>query len=418
MTSRSPRRSPTRATFAWIVLGAAAWLGLAALAAAMYGRDPNSIGFDLELLLLGGRRVAQGISPYDAGLVGGGTVAIESLFYSYPPLVAQAMSVLASVPVLVVLVVSAFGAGAAAVLVAGLVERRLTGAPAKLTLPTAALLPLWFPFAIALLFGNLDAWFPALFGLLLVGALAAQRMSEGHEGSPRDLTVAGLSLALVAITKLHPASLGLWFLIRGARERSDGAGGLPPSWRIAAVAAVAGLAAIGLSLAVGDLGPWADYLNVLRAGMNVDLIDSRNLGPAAQIALVGGLDPSALRLIQVGVTAAAIAATAYAAWRLRDPIESLAWATVASFVVLPVTWFHYPAALVPFAVAAVARADGAVVRRRTVALAATALLLGIVGIGQWIMWLALAVLLVAIHVSRPVRAGTPAPSPATVAARA
>ena len=41
---------------------------------------------------------------------------------------------------------------------------------------------------------------------------------------------------------------------------------------------------------------------------------------------------------------------------MNDPVESLAWAAVASLVVLPVTWYHYPSALIPFAIVAVLRA--------------------------------------------------------------
>jgi len=34
-----------------------------------------------------------------------------------------------------------------------------------------------------------------------------------------------------------------------------------------------------------------------------------------------------------------------------DPLESFGWAIVASLVVLPVTWYHYPVALMPIALA-------------------------------------------------------------------
>jgi hypothetical protein len=52
---------------------------------------------------------------------------------------------------------------------------------------------------------------------------------------------------------------------------------------------------------------------------------------------------------------AAVGATVSAAWVIRDPLTSIAVAAVASLVILPITWYHYPAALVPFAIAAVAR---------------------------------------------------------------
>lgn len=422
MTSNPRARTLDRVILAWVVLGITAWLALVALIGGMYlARTPPSAGFDLELLLVGGRRVAAGVTPYDAALIAGQSVEIQSLFYSYPPLVAQAMSVLAGVPSWLVLIVWALGASVAAVAVAGLLERRMTGRlTAGLVVPTAALLPLWFPFTVALLFGNLDAWFAALFGLLLIGALAAARFRDGAPTLRRDLVLAGLALAVVSVTKLHPASLGLWFLIRGARERADGATGLPPSSRILAVAAAAVAVVLVASLAVGGVGPWLDYVAVLRAGTNADLLDFRNLGPAVQIALVAGLDMDGVRLIQPVVTILAVVATAAFAWRVRDAIESLAWASVASFVILPVTWFHYPSALVPFAVGAVirARSAGRVAYRRTLVLGGGALLLGMVGLGLPLMWLSILLLLAAVRASRaePDALRTASPDTAAVGA--
>jgi glycosyl transferase family 87 len=412
----------SRTAFAWVVLGAAAWLALLALGVAMYvGRTPPAAGFDLELLLLGGRRVASGLTPYDPALIAGAQVQIESLFYSYPPVVAQVMSVVAVVPSPVLLVAWAAGAVTAAVAVAAVIERRLANRPsARFGLPIAAVLPLWFPFAVALLFGNLDAWFAALFGLMLVGALAAATPADTRRAPARDLALAGVALAVASVAKLHPASIGLWFLVRGARERRDGKGIASPSWRILGVAALAGVVILAASLAVSGIGPWTDYLAILRAGTSADLLDARNLGPSVQVALALGLGGDAVRAFQVMVTIAAVLATIVAAWRVADPVESLAWASVASFVVLPVTWFHYPAALVPFAVAAVVRAveAGQAVRRRTLALVTVALTLGIAGIGSPLIWLSVGVLLLAVRASRPLRtpAGATAPGAAAVGA--
>jgi len=112
----------SRTACAWIVLGATAWLALLALGVAMYlGRTPPAAGFDLELLLLGGRRVASGLTPYDPALIAGAQVEIESLFYSYPPVVAQAMSLVAAVPSPVVLLAWAAGATVTAVGVAAVI---------------------------------------------------------------------------------------------------------------------------------------------------------------------------------------------------------------------------------------------------------------------------------------------------------
>ena len=46
------------------------------------------------------------------------------------------------------------------------------------------------------------------------------------------------------------------------------------------------------------------------------------------------------------------------AWRRSDPLESFAWAAVASLATLPVTWYHYPSALLPIAIAALAAGTG------------------------------------------------------------
>ncbi len=95
------------------------------------------------------------------------------------------------------------------------------------------------------------------------------------------------------------------------------------------------------------------------AHQTADLAGSLNIGPASQVALLLGGSDATARLLQVGVTLAALGITVIAAARASDPVEGLAWAVTASLVVLPVTWFHYPTALVPFAVLAVARRDRA-----------------------------------------------------------
>ncbi|HYC07473.1 MAG TPA: hypothetical protein VEG29_06065, partial [Candidatus Binatia bacterium] len=87
----------------WVVVGATGWIGLALLAATLLAQQPPKAGFDLTLILDAGRRVAAGQSPYLAGAVGGGT-QVESLFYSYPPPVAQAASFIGGLGDTVVLV--------------------------------------------------------------------------------------------------------------------------------------------------------------------------------------------------------------------------------------------------------------------------------------------------------------------------
>jgi hypothetical protein len=159
---------------------------------------------------------------------------------------------------------------------------------------------------------------------------------------------------------------------------------------------------VGLSLLVGGVGPWRDYLDVVRAGTGAELIDPRNIGPAAQIAgLVGGGTADAeqlARVLHVGVLVAALVATAWAALAREDPVESLAWASVASLVTLPVSWFHYPVALIPFAVAAWARARGTPNARPTTAFLGAALAASALSIALPVsLWVAVALVLVAVR---------------------
>ena len=256
-----------------------------------------------------------------------------------------------------------------------------------MALPTVAVLPFVFPFAIALLFGNLDVWFPAVYGLLLLAALRPARES---------VRAAGVALAAATVAKLHPASLGIWFLLRGSAER-----------RVVLVAVVTAVVVVAVSLVVGGLDPWRDYLAVIAAGSRTDLLDGRNVGPAVQLALLTGANEATVRVIQAAVTVAAIAVTAWAAVRRSDPLESLALAVVASLVTLPVTWFHYPVVLIPFAIAALVRSQAGTprVQRRARLLIAAAVGVSILAIGfAPLVWLAVALVLVAVGLSRPMAA--------------
>jgi hypothetical protein len=106
---------------------------------------------------------------------------------------------------------------------------------------------------------------------------------------------------------------------------------------------------------------------VLRASTVVDLLDARNLGPAVQVALLLGLGQGALGPLQAAVLATALVVAIMAALVVEDPLESLLWAAFASFVPLPVTWFHHFAVLFPFGLAAVSgRAPGVTAARRPV----------------------------------------------------
>ena len=231
-SSAAPARSV--ALGALVIVGIVGWLGLLWIGATLYAATPPKAGFDLELLLRAGRDVAAGRSPYDPALVAGTAPVAESLFYSYPPLVAQVMAAFAAIPSPVMLVAwdAAAVAGLAAVAVA-LARRFAPDLPSRsVALPVVALAPLCFPFAIGLLFGNLDVFFPLLYGAMLLAVAPGTTSAVQGAG--------GVALATAAIAKLHPGSLGVWFGVRGL-------GGDRPSGRVFLVAL-----GIGLAVLVGE----------------------------------------------------------------------------------------------------------------------------------------------------------------------
>jgi hypothetical protein len=322
--------------FPWLVAGGIGWAGLAWLGWTLWRQVPPRAGFDLALLLDAARRLAAGLSPYDPGMIGGTAPSSTQLFYSYPPPVAQIMTLVAWLPDGLVLIL--WGLGATVGL--GLVVARLAStSPSRETsglppgLRSALVAPLFLPFAVAVLFGNLDAWYPLAYGALVLTVVGRP--------SSRTLVAAGAAVACVAVAKLHPASLLIWVVGRAWADR-DG-----PSLRVLAAAAVAIAAILGASLLLGGVSPWLDFVAVVRAGVGADLIDPRNIGPVSLLGQVLGLDAGALRVAQAGVTAVAALVTLLAALRMRDQLAGLAVAIAASLVTLPVTWYHYPVGLMP-----------------------------------------------------------------------
>jgi hypothetical protein len=109
----------------------------------------------------------------------------------------------------------------------------------------------------------------------------------------------------------------------------------------------------------------------------------------------------------------AVIVTVAAARLVRDHLESLGWAIVASLVVLPVTWYHYPVALIPIAVAAWTRSRGTPRGRRVTFALVAAYVVGDVAIVLPVaLWLAVALLFVAVRWSRPQPGLEPAPDTA------
>ncbi len=206
---------PPIALGALLIVGVVGWIGLIWIGASLYASTPPKAGFDLELLLQAGRDVVAGRSPYDPALVAGVAPVAESLFYSYPPIVAQAMVLVSWIPSPVAFVAWDVAAVAGLAVIAAALGRRLAPArpTASIVIPVVALAPLCFPFAIGLLFGNLDVFFPLLYGLMLLAVM------PGTSSAAAD-RAGGLALAAASIAKLHPASLVAWFGVRSRSSRT------------------------------------------------------------------------------------------------------------------------------------------------------------------------------------------------------
>lgn len=376
-------RSPVPARFsmvAWAVLGVAMWAGLALLAARMFSTVPPSAGFDLELLLAAGRDVAAGLSPYEPSIVAGTAPAGTSLFYSYPPLVAQAAAFVAGLPSSVVFaswsVAAVAGVGAVALVLRNRLAPDVDGRVVAAGSIAAAAVVL--PFAIGILFGNLDAFFPLLYGVLLAGCLSTR---------PRDQVLGGVALAIAVLAKVHPAVLGLWLVARLVRARRER--GIAPIVRTLSAAAATAALLVGFSVLLGGPEVWREYLRVVAVMSGAELLDPRNAGPAAQLVLFLGGDNGLVRLVHLPVALGAVVVTAWAALARRDMLESLAWAAAASLFILPVTWYHYPAALLPFGIAALLRTYGTPAAPPVAGLLAAACVLAAVGL-IWapLLWVA------------------------------
>ena len=393
---------PARSLFARVaclVVAVIGWANLAVLGRAMLSETPPEAGFDLQLLLDAGKRVAAGGSPYDPNAVAGGLQA-RDLFYSYPPVVAQFLAPISGLPTGLVLACWGLGAAAGLVAMAALLPRWPIGRPARApaaisldaALLTLAAAPFFFPLAVALLFGNVDAWFPLLFG-----AVALTLASSSAIPSRMTSAAGGVALAVASAVKLHPATLAVWL----AAGRPGGPGLRRAAAFAVGAAVAAGAAILAVSLVVGGAGPWREYIDYLGASGNADLASPVNIGPASQLALLAG-DSSLARPLAVVFGVIAVVATVAAAKLVRDPLEGFCWAVVASLVVLPVTWYHYPVALIPVALAAWTRSRGTPLGRRvTWALMAAFVVSDVAIVLPVGLWLAVAVLFFAVRWSRP-----------------
>jgi glycosyl transferase family 87 len=399
---RQPSTTANRTMVGAVVVAVIGWGGVVAIGWQLASMSSATLGFDLELLLRAGRDLAAGRSPYSTDLVGGGAPTATELFYSYPPPVAQAMTVVAGLPSRLMLVLWGAAAMGGLLLIAELLRRRLApDRPRRVVLAVcAAGAPLTLPFAVGLLFGNLDVFFPLLYGTMLLAVVDPRSRGQVFAGAA----------VVVASLKLHPASMGLWYLVRAIRDRGSGAG-----WTAVATAIAIGAGLVAASVTIGGIGLWTEYAQVVRAGTNAVIVDPRNAGIAALISgAIGGGDATA-RTVHLGVGLAALAVTVWAGLRRGDAVEGFAVASAASLCTLPVTWYHYPSALIPVAIAAWLRADKASIGRVRVALAVAMVLAALAIALLPLLWVAIGFVILAARWSRPasspVGSGTP-PEPA------
>lgn len=380
-----PTTGPERTVIAAVVAAVLGWIGVVGIGLQLAAG--GALGFDLELLLEAARDLAEGRSPYAADLLEGGPPVSTDLFYSYPPPVGQVLIPLAQVPLVAMLVLWDALAIAGLLVIAERLRRIIApDRPSSVVLAlTAAAAPLTLPFAVGLLFGNLDVFFPLLYGALLLGALAPR---------PASTVGAGMALAIVSL-KVHPISMGLWFAVRAVRDRASGAGRVVTTW------VAIGLGIVLASVLASGVERWIEYGAVVRAGTNAVIVDPRNAGFAALVAgAFGGGDGSA-RALHVVVGIVAVGLTVWAGWRRQDRLESFAWATAASLATLPVTWYHYPSAFIPLAIAAWLRATPPARRRVALTLVAAELVAAAALLILPLLWVAIGAVILATRWSRP-----------------
>ena len=131
-------------------------------------------------------------------------------------------------------------------------------------------------------------------------------------------------------------------------------------------------------------------------------LDPNTASVAAQITLAVGGDETMVRTLHIPIAIAAVVAALAAGAIVRDPLLGMTIAAVASLVILPITWYHYPVALIPFGIAAAARSVSDPARARALPLIVGAIIIASLSIA-WVpgVWIAVAILLVAVATSRP-----------------
>lgn len=268
-------------------------------------------GGDLVAYSQGAQRLAATGSPYHADLhVGPIANAIENvpIGYLYPPLVAQAFTLLSAVPLETIAGANALLQAAALAVLLPQLYRRSGGRLSAASLSTmwcAAIL--FFPVNMALFGGNVSGWIAIGVALSLLAPSSA-----------------GFVAVVGGLVKMTPAVLAIPVLA------SPG----PGKKSVLALGAIF----IGTSLLIAPFA-WADWVavlpNILRFPMSVS---PYNLSAAAIMSSTGA--PTVGIVAGYGLAAAAAAASAGLARSGRH--EAAVAASVAALLFLPVTLFdHY-----------------------------------------------------------------------------
>ena len=226
---------------------AVAWLAALVLLGWAPALEPGArrrAGFDLTLLLEAARACWPARARTTPRCWPGVAGRPPSLFYSYPPPVAQAMTLVAWLPNGVALVLWGLGATAGLAFAASSDRDRRSSGGRWIALRAVTVAPLVLAFAVAMLFGNLDAWYSA--GLRSAWSSRCcsgrpRRTRWRQPGSPwRSLAIAKLAPGVVCLAVDRCAG------VRGARRARRRA--------CSAAAVVTGRRDLLASLAVGGTG--------------------------------------------------------------------------------------------------------------------------------------------------------------------
>lgn len=278
-------------------------------------------------------RVAAGQSPYlDWGVVAHTLTAPGA--YRYPPTFAILIS-----PLVVGFgrdgFVNIWEIGSLVALVASLALAWRAGGGRlgrNAALTFAALMLFSLPLADELNDGNMSTFLALAVGLLLFWGPGKRSGALG---------------VLASVIKVSPITTLPAILVSGGRRAALGA-------------LVAAILLIGLPLALWPSW-WAQSLQVLLATNAGDVSAATNLAPAAAVAMLIPNQPFAAELARVGSFALALILVGLSVWRARLPEAwpaAIGLAVVASLLVSPQIWPHYPVILLPLCAFALARPNG------------------------------------------------------------